>query len=70
MPNYRDLADFEDVLNNSYYAPPWAAGRDPMTNVKLIYNHLIKDKHRFLSKLNKYGWGIAALGVGMNLMNY
>lgn len=70
VPNYRDLADFEDVLNNSYYAPPWAAGRDPMTNVKLIYNHLIKDKHRFLSKLNKYGWGIAALGVGMNLMNY
>lgn len=70
VPNYRDLADFEDVLNNSYYAPPWAAGRDPMTNVKLIYNHLIKDKHRFLSKLNKYGWGIAALGVGMDLMNY
>lgn len=70
VPNYRDLADFEDVLNNSYYAPPWAAGKDPMTNVKLIYNHLIKDKHRFLSKLNKYGWGIAALGVGMNLMNY
>ena len=70
VPNYRDLADFEDVLNNSYYAPPWAAGRDPMTNVKLIYNHLIKDKHRFLSKLNKYGWGLAALGVGMNFMNY
>lgn len=55
VPNYKDLADFEDVLKNSYYTPPWLAGPDPMMNTKLIYNHLIKDKNRFLNILNEYG---------------
>ena len=56
VPNYKDLADFEDVLNNSYYTPPWLAGPDPMMNTKLIYNHLIKDKNRFLNILNEITW--------------
>ena len=55
VPNYKDLADFEDVLNNSYYTPPWLAGPAPLMNTKLIYNHLIKDKNRFLNILNEYG---------------
>lgn len=55
VPNYKDLADFEDVLKNSYYTPPWLAGPDPVMNTKLIYNHLIKDKNRFLNILNEYG---------------
>ncbi len=53
VPNYKDLADFEDVLNNSFYVP--LGGIDPMVNTKLIYNHLIKDKNRFINILNEYG---------------
>ena len=56
VPNYKDLADFEDVLNNSYYTPPWLAGPAPLMNTKLIYNHLIKDKNRFLNILNEITW--------------
>lgn len=71
VPNYKDLADFEDVLNNSYYTPPWLAGPDPMMNTKLIYNHLIKDKNRFLNTFNRYGWSVAApIGVSTGTIGF
>lgn len=71
VPNYKDLADFEDVLNNSYYTPPWLAGPDPMMNTKLIYNHLIKDKNRFLNTFNKYGWSVSApIGVSAGAIGF
>lgn len=57
VPNYKNLEELESALNQ-YIVLPYE-NSDPMSNTKIIYNHLIKDKDRFRRVLNKYGWGIA-----------
>lgn len=57
VPNYKNLEELESALNQ-YLVLPYE-NSDPMSNTKIIYNHLIKDKNRFRQVINKYGWGIA-----------
>ena len=57
VPNYKNLEELESALNQ-YIVLPYE-NSDPMSNTKIIYNHLIKDKDRFRQVINKYGWGIA-----------
>ena len=33
-------------------------GSNPLLNLQVLYNHLLKDKELFLKQFNKYGWSI------------
>lgn len=70
VPNYKDLADFEDVLNNSFYIPLGSPEIDPMINTKLIYNHLIRDKNRFINILNEYDLSLLSQGELTEISDY
>lgn len=62
VPNYKNLEDLEDVMNNTFKLsiPSY---HDPMMYSKIIYNHLVKDKDRFLKTFNKYGWSIVPVAM-------
>lgn len=64
------MADFEDVLNNSFYIPLGSLEIDPMINTKLIYNHLIRDKNRFINILNEYDLSLLSQGELTEISDY
>ncbi len=69
VPNYKDLADLEDIMNNTFKLSP-PIYHDPMMYPKMIYNHLVKDKQRFLNIFNKYGFVVATpIAGGMTYGN-
>ncbi|NMW77836.1 hypothetical protein [Phocaeicola vulgatus] len=69
VPNYKDLADLEDIMNNTFKLSP-PIYHDPMMYPKMIYNHLVKDKQRFLNIFNKYGFVVVTpIAGGMTYGN-
>lgn len=55
VPNFKNISELDDAVNNTYVSVPY---NDPMFNIKIIYNHLIKDKDRFRQVFNKYAHSI------------
>lgn len=55
VPNFKNISELDDAVNNTYVSVPY---NDPMMYIKIIYNHLIKDKDRFRQVFNKYAHSI------------
>ena len=56
VPNFKDLNELEELINNTFLSK--GNGSNPLLNLQVLYNHLLKDKEYFLNQLNNYGWSI------------
>lgn len=56
VPNFKDLNELEELINKTFLSK--GNGSNPLLNLQVLYNHLLKDKELFLKQFNKYGWSI------------
>ena len=60
VPNFKSIDEIDRLVNNNPYVG--TGENNGLRNLRLLFNHMIKDKNEFMRRFNKYGFG-TAVGV-------
>ena len=56
VPNFKSVDEIDRLINNNPYVG--TSENNGLRNLRLLFNHIIKDKNEFMRRFNKYGFGV------------
>lgn len=67
VPNFKNVDEIDRLINNNPYVG--TGEKNGLRNLRLLFNHIIKDKNEFMRRFNKYGFGVVPATTTINSYN-
>lgn len=64
VPNFKSVDEINRLINNNPYVG--TGEKNGLRNLRLLFNHMIKDKEEFMRRFNKYGFGVVPATTAIN----